>query len=253
MSVLAPSRRAFGLFAVAILASGIAAADTIEYTTNGTGDGTGASPAEALWIDYDGTDTDLWFAGNLNITLTDSQGSFTRITMCVQISVGIVEGQTYDTTVYQPAAFSPPTGPELEQIAWLLSTYDPETNPLTNANAAAGLQFAIWWISTNGLYAGQSNPFASGPVQAIFTGSDKTIPAVVTDAENYLTDAINQSSPSAYVYYNYEANGTLVQMLEGPLYTTGPQGITPESSTFVLAGVALLALGRPARRKLGSR
>jgi hypothetical protein len=42
-------------------------------------------------------------------------------------------------------------------------------------------------------------------------------------------------------------------MLEGLEYKDGGPAPAPESSTFMLAGAALLALGHTARRKLGRR
>lgn len=235
---------------MAILASGIAAADTIDVTGLGTGDG--SYDGTDFYIDENGANTDIYFAGNITINVTDSQGTFTRSSMCVELFTDINMNTTYDTTVYVPGAFSPPTGPELEQIAWLLDTYDPLTGNTLTGDQAAGLQLAIWKIAEDGVYRGASNPFAGGTVEE-GANPNTTTQTVFADATGYLTDAVKQSSSLAFVYYNTESNGTVVQMLEGPEYATGPQGQAPESSTFVLAGVALLALGRPARRKLGSR
>lgn len=263
MSVIAPSRRVLCLFAVAILTSGIAAADTIEVTTPlGAGDGT--YNGNDLYIDIENetngklngtwTNTEMYFAGNLNIDLTEtgSPTVYTRITMCVELYTDINVNTTYDTTVYQPAAFSAPTGAELEQIAYLLDTFDPIGNTLTN-DEAAGLQLAIWKISTDGVVT-SADPasWTSGAVQE-GPSPNETTQNVFGYATTYLVDAEGHSSNNAYVYYNYESNGTVVQMLEGPGgYKTGPPAITPESSTFILAGVALLTLARMARRRLGS-
>jgi hypothetical protein len=246
MSVVAPSRRVFGLFAVAILASGIAAADTIVVT--GTGDG------ESFWIDENGTPTDVSFAGIIDITL---DGTYKRTTMCVQLFTDISENVTYNTTVLLPSQVNwqppPPTDAALEQIAWLLDNEEAGAN--TNAKAA-GLQLAIWKIAEDGVYTGGSNPFGSGSV-TVSTGT-ATNATVLADATAYLTDATGKSSDLAFVYVNTATSGsppTPEQMLEGLEFSGGPQPppLTPECSTFILAGVALLALGRTARRKLGSR
>ncbi|MGO9012147.1 MAG: hypothetical protein ACLQPN_18790 [Bryobacteraceae bacterium] len=238
---------------MAILASGIAAADTIRVTGLPTGEG--SENQQDLWIDENGTDTDVYFAGNITIQVTAGTHTYTRVSMCVELFTDISLNTTYNTIIYVPNAFSPPTGNELLQIAWLLDNYDPEPgNALTDAQAA-GLQLAIWKIAEDGVYTYVQgvDPFKSGQVQAIYSGSEETNTTVLSDAEAYLKDASGQSSDLAYVYYNTnQQNGDIVQMLEGPLYPTGPQGQTPESSTFVLAGVALLALGRMARRKLVS-
>src|SRR5271169_4205244 len=92
MSVSAPSRRVFTLFAAAILACGIAAADTIVVTGTGAG--------ESFWIDENGTPTDVSFAGIIDIQL---DGTYNRTTMCVQLFTDISEHTTYNTTVLLPS------------------------------------------------------------------------------------------------------------------------------------------------------
>ena len=44
--------------------------------------------------------------------------------------------------------------------------------------------------------------------------------------------------------------GTPAQMLEGPLYTTGPLPTGPEPATFVLVGAALIGIGWSWRRRI---
>ena len=250
MGIFLPARRALGLFAVAILASGIAAADTIDVTGLGTGDGSYNSTD--FYVDENGTNTDIYFAGNITISVTDSQGTFTRSSMCVQLFTDIAMNTNYNTTIYVPNAFGPPTAGELGQIAWLLDTYDPLTgNTLTN-DQSAGLQLAIWKIAEDGVDTGSNLSWTTGTVQEGSNPSANT-KTVFGYATTYLTTAVGNSSNLAFVYYNTDSNGTIVQMLEGPQYSSGPPAVTPESSTFILAGVALLALGRTARRKLGSR
>ena len=258
MRIPGPSRRVLLAFAMAILASGTAAADTIVVAL-GTGDG--SSNHNDLYIDEENmtngqfngtfTNTDVYFAGNLTIQLTEtgSPTIYTRKTMCVQLYTDINVGTTYDTTVYQPAAFSPPIGTELKQIAYLLDTFDPIANNTLTNDQAAGLQLAIWKIATDGANTGSNLSWTTGAVRE-GPNPNQTTQNVFGFATTYLTDVVDHFSNNAYVYFNYEANGTVVQMLEGPGgYTTGPPAITPESSTFVLAGVALLALGHRVRRR----
>ncbi|MGD0047816.1 MAG: hypothetical protein ABSE42_12450 [Bryobacteraceae bacterium] len=245
MSVFQPSRRVFGLFAVAILASGIAAADTIEVTGLGLGDSN-------LWIKENGTNTDVDFTGIIDIQLIDPTGTYNRTTMCVQLFINISENVVYNTTVLLPSQVTvvpPPTVAALEQVGWLLDNEAPTTN-----NAAAGLQLAIWKIAEDGVDTGSNLSWTTGTVQEA-TGTHTTTAAVLTAATSYLTASVGHSSDLAFVYENSTQATPPVsqQMLEGLEYSTGPQPSTPESSTFVLAGVALLALGHTARRKLGSR
>jgi hypothetical protein len=229
------------MFAVAILASGIAAADTIVATGTGVG--------ENIWVDVSGTNTSE-FAGLIDITVTNSTGSYKQDTFCAQITVDINEGTTYNTTVELPSQVNwsppPPTNAALEQDAWLIDNYQASAN--TNTTAAA-LQLAIWKIAEDGVYTGAANPFNSGIVEK-GSGTDVTPAAVLTAAQNYLIDAEGKSSDLANVYVNVAQTGNPpapAQMLEGIRYAD-----TPESSTFVLAGIALLALGHSARRRLGS-
>ena len=255
MRVFVSPRRVLGLFAVAILASGIATADTIEVTGIGTGDSN-------FYIDETInsvlTPTVVYFAGTINIQLTNDAGTeFDRTTMCVQLLTDIDLGDIYNTTVLSPSQVSvtpPPTDAALEQIAWLL---DNEEAGATTGDEAAGLQLAIWKISQDGVFTGTGydgeNPFITGTVQES-TGT-ATPAAILTDAVGYLTASIGESSDLAYVYENATQADPPVaaQMLEGLEYQDGGPAPAPESSTFVLAGVALLALGHTARRKLGSR
>ena len=245
MGVSVPSRRVLGLFAVAILASGVAAADTIEVTSVGLGD-------SGMYIDENGTPTDVYFAGIINIQLIDSAGTFDRTTMCVQLLTDIDLSVVYNTTVLLPSQVTvtpPPSVGDLEQIAWLLDNETP-----TTGDQAAGLQLAIWKITQDGVYTGGSNPFTTGTVQES-TGTTPTPAAVLTDATTYLTASVGKSSDLAYVYENASQADPPVaaQMLEGLEYKDGGPAPAPESSTFMLAGAALLALGHTARRKLGRR
>jgi hypothetical protein len=209
---------------------------------------------ENIWIGEDNTGTVVdtqAFAGIIDITL---DGTYNRTTMCVQLFVDIDEGTTYNTTVLLPSQVTvtpPPTVASLEQVAWLL---DNET-PTTNAQAA-GLQLAIWKIAEDGVDTGSNLSWTTGTVREA-TGAHTTNATVLSDATSYLADAVGHSSDLAFVYENttQATPPAPAQMLEGLEYSGGPQPppLTPECSTFMLAGVALLALGHTARRRLGSR
>lgn len=247
MGVFYPSRRTFHLFAAAILACGIAAADTIVANID-----TSLGEENALWLNIPaysggpGADTELYFAGVLDIQLTNSNGTVDRDTMCVDLFTDIYVGEAYGTSVDLPSQVPPPQSPAaLEEIAWLLDNITP-TTPVEGA----ALQVAIWKIQVDG-----GGSFTTGQVQQPTDSSDMTptTQAVLNDAEAYLSASVGQSSDSAFVYENVSlSDGSPAQTLEGlEFLDDGPQP-APESSTFVLAGVALLALGRMARRKLGS-
>jgi len=256
MSVSGLSRRALGLLAAAILASGIAAADTIDAT------GVDGSLGQYnVWIDQQGTNVNTYFAGVIDIQLTNSEDTVDRETMCVDLFTDIYLGETYNTTVYTPSQITSPAtaAARLEWVGWLednallpvLVPGDPSTlssNDWAATGAqAAGLQLAIWDITVDG-----GDGFSSGEVQAA-TGANTTDPTVLSWAETYETLSAGQLSNLAFVYENVDVNNNPAQTLEGPEYQdNGPQP-APESSTFVLAGVALLALGHIARCKLACR
>ena len=248
MSVIAPSRRVLCLFAVAILGSGIAAADTIDAYNVGAG--------ENIYLDVSGA-VKQEFAGLIEIKVTNSSGTYYQNTYCVQITVNIDEGTTYNTTVELPSQVNwsspPPTNAALEQIAWLIDNYQASAISGTDPNdTSAALQLAIWKIAEDGVQTyvtGDTSPFTSGIVEASTTKGETTNATVLSDALGYLADADKQSSNLANVYINttQATPPVAAQMLEGIRYAD-----TPESSTFILAGVALLTLARMARRKLGS-
>jgi hypothetical protein len=252
------SRRAFGVLAVAILTSGIATADTIVASVDPT------LGEYGVWISINGVDTDLYFAGGLDIQLTNSNGTVTRETMCVDLFTDIYVGEAYGTSVDLPSQVVPPQNAALlERVAWLednallpaLTPGAPSVLPSSdwveapNAPAmGAGMQLAIWDIVVDG-----GDGFSQGVVQQ-GSAANPTDPTVLYWAETYEALSAGQSSDLGFVYENVNlSDGSPAQTLEGPEFQdNGPQP-APESPTFVLAGMALLALTHTARRKLASR
>ncbi len=240
-------RWATGLVISATLLCGIAAADTIIAT------GVNQNAGEYhVWIDQQGTNVDTYFAGVIDITLTDAEGDqFLRDTMCVQLFIDIYLGQTYGTSVMTPNEAG---GGSLDEVSWLL---DNELPGILAAPAApsspaqgAGLQLAIWKLTVDG-----GGSFSTGEVQAA-TGAETTDPTVLYWAEQYEALALipGNTTNDAFVYVNVNLqNGSPAQMLEGPEFRNdgGPQPM-PEASTLVLAGTALAALGLVGRRKIGT-
>jgi len=248
---MGPSRLALRLFTCAILACGVAAADTIEAT------GVNTSLGEYnVWINENGTDVNTYFAGVIDIQLTNADGTVDRDTLCVDLFTDIYLGETYGTTIFQPSQLSPAsTVAALQRIAWLENNVLlPATNPgdpsslptvdwASTPAQGAGLQLAIWDIEVDG-----GDGFSSGEVQAGV--SNPTDPTVLAWAETYEAVSLGQLSDLAFVYENVDlSSGSPAQTLEGPEFLDGGPQPVPESSTFVLAGIALLALRQTSRRK----
>jgi hypothetical protein len=240
MSDFAQFRRLCLAFAMAILACGTAAADTLLVTGTGTGGN--------IWVKANGT-VEQAFAGLIDIRVTNSTGTYNQDTYCVQILTDISTNITYNTTVELPSQVNwnpaPPSNAELQQVAWLIDNYQASANTATLSEA---LQLAVWKISEDGVYTYVAgvDPYLSGIVQESTTRNETTNATVLTDARTYLQDASGHTSNLANVYINTtQANPPVAaQMLEGIRYAD-----TPESSTFMLAGVALLALGHRVRRR----
>ena len=245
------------LVTAATLLCGIAAADTIVVTSVDTNAG-----ENYVWLQENGQDVDVFFAGVINIQLTDSVGNqFDRDTMCVQLFTDIYLNQTYGTSVVTPDEEG---GGSLGLASWLLDnalmpgqnggstpSLLPGADWVTTPAQGAGLQLAIWDLVQNG---GNGFSLGEGSVQAP-TGANPTDPLVLSWAVTYENLALiaGHTSDDAFVYVNVNMdNGSPAQMLEGPEFLNdgGPQP-APEASTLVLAGTALAALGLARRRKIG--
>ncbi len=239
--------------------AGFASASTITAT------GVDGSRGGSVWINEDGTSTNAEFAGVVLITLSEDGQQYSRDTLCVDLFTNIYIGVTYNTTVVDPNSVP---GRNLNRVAWLLnnalmptqgpiySSALPASDWVTTASQGAGIQLAIWDITTD-----NGDGFSAGRVRAATAPGASTDPAVLTWAQIYESLSAGKSSNQAFVYENSAiGSGVPAQMLEGPVFRDGgptplgmnPSGIdpTPEPATCVLAGLALLGLGivkRPGR------
>lgn len=210
--------------------------------------GVDSSLGEGIWIDESGTPVDAYFAGVIEITLTSDDGQqYDRDTMCVQLLTDIYLGVEYDTDVVDPDSVS---SGELQRVAWLVDNallptqnegiYSalPSSDWVESAAQGAGIQLAIWDITSDG-----GDGFSSGSVQASTTPGEVTDPTALAWAEEYEALSLGQWSDSAFVYENTTiGGGTPAQMLEGPIFTDGGPQPIPEPGTPALVGVALIGL-----------
>ncbi len=216
---------------------------------------------EGIWINEDGLPVNTYFAGVVDISVSENGELFSRDTFCVDLFTDIYITVAYNTEVVSPSDIP---GRNLDRVAWLLdnvllptqgpvyTSSVPSSDWVTNVAQGAGLQLAIWDITTDG-----GDGFSSGRVQASTTPGETTDPAALAWAQAYLDMSFGQSSNQAFVYQNSDINSGLpAQMLEGPIFTDGgptPQDFTPEPGTYLLAGGALIGLGLIRRRGSASR
>ena len=245
---------------------GLTLADTLDPVSINSSEG------GSIWMNEKNVATDVYFAGVINIQVVHNGTTYTRETLCVDLFTDINIGTTYYTVDMMPSAI-PPADPEkdLLSVSWLIdnamlpglypgqyTSALPTAYYITTSNTTAGtsvqrgeaLQLAVWDMTVDG-----GDGFSKGNVQASNTTGEVTDPVVLFDAQFYEAAALGQFTDNADVYVNWSGNanqklGTAAQMLEGPLYTTGPQPLGPEPATFVLVGTALIAIGWSWRRRM---
>jgi hypothetical protein len=229
--------------ALGCLLCGPALANTVIMPT-----GVDSSRGESIWINEKGVDTDAYFAGVINITITEGTQQWSRDTLCVDLFTDIYLGQSYGTTVEEPSDVS---GKNLERVSWLvdnallptqmsgITSALPSTQFVVSPAQGAGIQLAIWDIVHDG-----GDGFSSGSVQAVTNPANPTDPTVLLWAETYESESLGKASNKAYVYNNVNlGNGQPAQMLEGPMFQDRGPAPTPEPVTLILVGGSLALLG----------
>jgi len=225
-----------------LLVGGNAFADM--YTIDATG--VDSTRGESIWMNENGTNVHQYFAGVVDITLTDTgtQQQWNRDTLCVDLFTDIYLGKTYRTTLLDPYEIS---GKNLTRVSWLVdnallptqSSYLsvlPSSDWVTNSAQGAGIQLAIWDIVEN-----NGDGLSAGSVQASTDPNNQTPADVLYWANFYDTQSLNQSSGLAFVYDNVDLSSDApAQMLEGPEFTDGGPVPAPEPSTcqFMLVSLA---------------
>jgi hypothetical protein len=221
----------------------LASADTINATN------VDYSRAMSIYMNEKGTVVS-GLAGVILIDLTTGGNTYHRDTLCVDLYIDILLGQTYHTVVTDPNGATALSGkPNLGLVSWMIDnallpgqqtflSALPAIDWVTTPQQGAGLQLAIWdLVEDNG------DGLDKGNLQASTTPGELTDPGVLYWANTYEAIALGElAHPTdlAYVYVN-DQNGTGAQMLEGPQYIDGGPEPFPEPSTFGLGGGGLLA------------
>jgi hypothetical protein len=239
------------LYVLALLAcSGFASADTIINPT-----AVDNSRGESIWLNENGTPTNAYFAGVIEIALTQNGVVYNRDTMCVDVFTDISLNTKYDTQVLQPTQVS---GEDLQRVSWLLrnvllptqgsySSALPNADWVTTAAQGAGLQLAIWDMTTDGdstTSGGGTGGLYSGKIQASSDRNHPTPSNVIQWAETYESLSANMKDNTSFVYKNWVIGqpSQAAQMLEGPMFYDGGPMPAPEPIPGVLVGMVLLGM-----------
>jgi hypothetical protein len=195
---------------------------------------------QTLWINEQGTATQLFWAGGINASVD----GHARVLWCVQLFVNIGLNTTYNTVVDWADT------PQLQRVGWLMQNV---VGGVTTQAQGAAFQIAIWDIVED-----NGDGFNSGKVAKSSSSSHPTDPTVLNLAIQYETLSQGKLFKYAPVYHNVKvSDGSAVQNLMGPLaYDGGVLGQAPEPGDgwMTLGGCALIALARYGRYlRMGSR
>jgi len=210
-----------------ILCCGIACADSIILT----GLDTPLGEQNQLWINEQGTNTQLYWAGGINAKIDNK---YTRVLWCVELFVNIGLNTTYNTTIDWADT------PQLKRVGWMMA--NTVQNVTTQAQGAA-FQLAIWDIIEDN---GDGFAVGAGKVYQSTSAQHPTDATVLSLAAQYEAQSVGKSFTWTPIYNNVTLQGVAVQDLIGPLtYDNGPLGKAPEpgDAGLVAGGLAMIGFG----------
>jgi hypothetical protein len=191
---------------------------------------------QTLWINEQGTNTLLYWAGGINASVD----GHARVLWCVELFVDINLNTTYNTTVDWADT------PSLKRVGWLMHNV---VSGVTTQTQGAALQLAIWDIIEDG--GDGLNPGA-GKVYKSTDASHPTDAAVLSLALQYESQSQGKLYDWVPVYHNViVSDGSPVQDLIGEFVRDGgPLSELPEPEVpgMVFGGLALMAAGWRRRR-----
>ena len=191
-----------------------------------------------VWIDENGTPTQLYWIGGIDITVA----GHSRVAWCVQLFVDIGLS-TYNTVVDWADTAT------LDRVGWLVNYVVPTITAMPSGaakqTAGAAMQLAIWDIVEDN---GDGLAVGHGKVTVSTDSSHQTNSSLVTQAQAYETQSLGQSYPWVPVYHNTDrTTGVAVQNLIGPRTNDGgPDSVAaePQNAVLIVGGLILLIAGR---------
>jgi hypothetical protein len=190
-----------------------------------------------LWIDEGGTNTQLYWAGGINVSVDGHP----RVLWCVQLFVNINLNTNYNTTVDFADT------PNLQRVGWMVKNL---VSSVTTQTQGAAFQLAIWDIIEDN---GDGFAVGAGKVTQSTDLLHPTDSSVLTAAQAYEAQSVGKSFAWVPVYHNVTiSGGKAVQNLIGPIVDDGgPLSFAPEPPglSTVLAGFGLIAAGLWRRRR----
>jgi hypothetical protein len=181
---------------------------------------------QSLWINENGTPTQLFWAGGINVSVD----GVTRVMWCIELFVNISLNTTYNTVVDWAN-----TAQE-QRVGWLIKNV---VGGVTTQAQGAAFQLAIWDIMED-----NGDGFTTGKVQkSTGTATDAT---VLQLAQQYETQSLGKLYEWEPVYNNVTVSkGTPVQDLMGPLTPDDvimPKAPEPGDWALMGGGFALIAI-----------
>jgi hypothetical protein len=208
-----------------LVCSGLAVANSIIVQSLDTPLG----EKQSLYIDENGTATQLYWSGGLNASVD----GHTRIVWCVQLFVNISIGTTYNTVV----DWADTT--QLQRVGWMVQNL---AGGLTTQAQGAAFQLAIWDIMEDN---GDGFGVGAGKVYQSTSAAHPTDATVLALAQQYEMQSAGKLFKWVPVYHNVQVtNGKAVQNLIGPLtYDGGVDAMAPEPDGLwmMIGGLAMIA------------
>jgi len=210
------------IVALAVVCCGLGVANSIIVQSVDTPLG----QQQTLWINENGTPTQLFWAGGINVAVD----GVTRVMWCIQLFVDINLNTTYNTVVDWANTANE------QRVGWLIKNV---VGGVTTQAQGAAFQLAIWDIMED-----NGDGFSAGKVRKSSSSQHPTDATVLALAQQYETQSLGKLYEWEPVYHNVTVNtGTAVQNLMGPLTRDDVvMPAAPEPGDWALMGGGLVLI-----------